>query len=141
MAAERLKVIDEIIENEGNIILFVDELHTLVGAGAAEGAMDAGNMLKPALARGELHIRSRPVSFIPSPRTAATAALRSGELTRGPTLIGFRGGHVTAPRLQVGRCAQRGRSRRVETLCDVRAAATCPSGHKMARTRAGGRSG
>src|SRR6266567_4873378 len=54
---ERLKkVIDEIIENEGNIVLFVDELHTLVGAGAAEGAMDAGNMLKPALARGELHV-------------------------------------------------------------------------------------
>src|SRR2546423_1263389 len=55
--AERLKkVIDEITENEGNVILFVDELHTLVGAGAAEGAMDAGNMLKPALARGELHV-------------------------------------------------------------------------------------
>jgi ATP-dependent Clp protease ATP-binding subunit ClpC len=54
---ERLKkVIDEITENEGNIILFVDELHTLVGAGGAEGAMDAGNMLKPALARGELHV-------------------------------------------------------------------------------------
>jgi ATP-dependent Clp protease ATP-binding subunit ClpC len=54
---ERLKkVIDEITENEGNIILFVDELHTLVGAGSAEGAMDAGNMLKPALARGELHV-------------------------------------------------------------------------------------
>jgi ATP-dependent Clp protease ATP-binding subunit ClpC len=54
---ERLKkVIDEITENEGQIILFVDELHTLVGAGAAEGAMDAGNMLKPALARGEMHV-------------------------------------------------------------------------------------
>jgi ATP-dependent Clp protease ATP-binding subunit ClpC len=54
---ERLKnVIEEITENEGNIILFVDELHTLVGAGAAEGAMDAGNMLKPALARGEMHV-------------------------------------------------------------------------------------
>jgi ATP-dependent Clp protease ATP-binding subunit ClpC len=54
---ERLKkVIDEITENQGNIILFVDELHTLVGAGSAEGAMDAGNMLKPALARGELHV-------------------------------------------------------------------------------------
>src|SRR5256885_6746963 len=54
---ERLKkVIDEITENEGSIILFVDELHTLIGAGAAEGAMDAGNMLKPALARGELHV-------------------------------------------------------------------------------------
>src|SRR6266480_2474705 len=54
---ERLKkVIDEITENEGQVILFVDELHTLVGAGAAEGAMDAGNMLKPALARGEMHV-------------------------------------------------------------------------------------
>ena len=54
---ERLKnVIDEITANEGDIILFIDELHTLVGAGAAEGAMDAGNMLKPALARGELHV-------------------------------------------------------------------------------------
>jgi ATP-dependent Clp protease ATP-binding subunit ClpC len=54
---ERLKaVIDEVIASEGRIILFIDELHTVVGAGAAEGAMDAGNMLKPALARGELHV-------------------------------------------------------------------------------------
>jgi ATP-dependent Clp protease ATP-binding subunit ClpC len=53
---ERLKkVIDEVSEDE-NVILFIDELHTVVGAGAAEGAMDAGNMLKPALARGELHV-------------------------------------------------------------------------------------
>ena len=52
---ERLKaVIKEIIESEGSIILFIDELHTLVGAGAAEGSMDASNLLKPALARGEL---------------------------------------------------------------------------------------
>jgi len=52
---ERLKaVIQEIIKSEGGIILFIDELHTLVGAGAAEGAMDASNRLKPALARGEL---------------------------------------------------------------------------------------
>ena len=52
---ERLKaVINEIAEAEGSIILFIDELHTLVGAGAAEGAMDASNLLKPALARGEL---------------------------------------------------------------------------------------
>ncbi|HSR56284.1 MAG TPA: ATP-dependent chaperone ClpB, partial [Alphaproteobacteria bacterium] len=53
---ERLKaVLQEITAAEGEIILFIDELHTLVGAGAAEGAMDASNMLKPALARGELH--------------------------------------------------------------------------------------
>lgn len=53
---ERLKsVLKEISKEEGNIILFIDELHTMVGAGKAEGAMDAGNMLKPALARGELH--------------------------------------------------------------------------------------
>jgi len=53
---ERLKaVLNELAKQEGNIILFIDELHTMVGAGEAEGAMDAGNMLKPALARGELH--------------------------------------------------------------------------------------
>ncbi|HIO97921.1 MAG TPA: ATP-dependent chaperone ClpB [Leucothrix sp.] len=53
---ERLKaVLSDIAKAEGNIILFIDEIHTMVGAGAAEGAMDAGNMLKPALARGELH--------------------------------------------------------------------------------------
>jgi ATP-dependent Clp protease ATP-binding subunit ClpB len=54
---ERLKaVIKEVQDSEGEIILFIDELHTLVGAGAAEGAMDASNLLKPALARGELHV-------------------------------------------------------------------------------------
>src|SRR5205807_2108115 len=52
---DRLKaVIKEVEESEGNVVLFIDELHTLIGAGAAEGAMDASNMLKPALARGEL---------------------------------------------------------------------------------------
>ena len=53
---DRLKaVLENIKEAEGQIILFIDELHTLIGAGKAEGAMDAGNMLKPALSRGELH--------------------------------------------------------------------------------------
>ncbi|MEU7277160.1 Clp protease N-terminal domain-containing protein, partial [Streptomyces asiaticus] len=54
---ERLKaVLTEVTSAQGRILLFVDELHTVVGAGAAEGAMDAGNMLKPMLARGELHM-------------------------------------------------------------------------------------
>src|SRR4029079_16659360 len=53
---ERLKaVLQEVRAAEGRILLFIDELHTVVGAGAAEGSMDAGNMLKPMLARGELH--------------------------------------------------------------------------------------
>jgi len=58
---ERLKaVLKEVQTSEGRIILFIDELHTVVGAGKAEGAMDAGNLLKPMLARGELHRRHDP---------------------------------------------------------------------------------
>jgi ATP-dependent Clp protease ATP-binding subunit ClpC len=61
---ERLKkVIDEIREYSGEQIIFIDELHTVVGAGAAEGSMDASNMLKPALARGELHCIGPPRSM------------------------------------------------------------------------------
>lgn len=53
---ERLKaVLEEIKKSEGKILLFIDELHTIVGAGKTEGSMDAGNLLKPMLARGELH--------------------------------------------------------------------------------------
>ena len=61
---DRLKaVLKEVTEASGQIILFIDELHTLVGAGAAEGAMDASNMLKPALARGELRVSEPPPSM------------------------------------------------------------------------------
>ena len=60
---DRLKaVLKEVQEAEGRIILFIDELHTIVGAGAAEGAMDAANLLKPMLARGELRASARPRS-------------------------------------------------------------------------------
>ena len=96
---ERLKaVVEEVVKSEGEILLFIDELHTLVGAGAAEGAMDASNLLKPALARGELrcvgattldeyrkHIekdaalerRFQPV-FCPEPSVEATIAILRG---------------------------------------------------------------
>ncbi len=54
---ERLKsVIKEVVGSDGEIVLFIDEIHTLVGAGASEGAMDAANILKPALARGDLRV-------------------------------------------------------------------------------------
>ena len=74
---ERLKaLLSEVEQAAGEIILFIDEMHTIIGAGAAEGAMDASNMLKPSLARGELHCigattlvgstHSRSTSFVSS---------------------------------------------------------------------------
>ena len=68
---ERLKaVLKEVQSSEGKIILFIDEIHTIVGAGKTDGAMDAGNLIKPMLARGELHCigattfdEYRPVSY------------------------------------------------------------------------------
>jgi len=50
------KILDEVIKQKDKIILFIDEIHTIIGAGGAEGAVDASNMLKPALARGDLHV-------------------------------------------------------------------------------------
>lgn len=60
---ERLKKLMEEIKQSDEIILFIDEVHTLIGAGAAEGAIDAANILKPALARGELQVMSTPISI------------------------------------------------------------------------------
>jgi len=63
---ERLKKIMEEIKSAGNVILVIDEVHTLIGAGAAEGAIDAANILKPALARGELQCIGAVVHFHPT---------------------------------------------------------------------------
>ncbi len=81
---ERLKaVLKEIADSEGEIITFIDELHTIVGAGAAEGSMDAGNMLKPMLARGELRAIGATTLVIPhtrreGPRPGAPVPARAG---------------------------------------------------------------
>ena len=79
---ERLKaVLNELGKQEGRIILFIDEIHTIVGAGKAEGAMDAGNMLKPALARGELHpltmrwARPSTMAVLPTPGSPISTGL------------------------------------------------------------------
>jgi ATP-dependent Clp protease ATP-binding subunit ClpB len=75
---ERLKaVLQEIKSAEGQILLFIDELHTVVGAGAAEGAMDAGNMLKPMLARGELHCMRWSAASSPCSWTSRPSRTRS----------------------------------------------------------------
>jgi len=78
---ERLKsVLKELSQEEGRTIVFIDELHTMVGAGKAEGAMDAGNMLKPALARGELHCVGAPRSM--SIENTSRKTLRSSAVSR-----------------------------------------------------------
>ena len=86
---ERLKaVLEEVKKSDGEIILFIDELHTIVGAGAAEGSMDAGNMLKPMLARGELHtqpwsgVSSRSWWTSPPSRTPFPSSAASRSATR-----------------------------------------------------------
>jgi len=76
---ERLKtVLKELSQDQGQTILFIDEIHTMVGAGKAEGAMDAGNMLKPALARGELHWRRFQKIIVDEPSVEATIAILRG---------------------------------------------------------------
>ena len=88
---ERLQaVLREITESEGEIVTFIDELHTIVGAGAAEGAMDAGNIIKPMLARGELRLigattldEYRRRSRRTPPGTALSAGVCRASLGRG----------------------------------------------------------
>ena len=110
---ERLKaVLKEIADSEGEIITFIDELHTIVGAGAAEGAMDAGNMLKPMLARGRAPLRSaRPRSTSTASTSRRTAAL---ERRFQPVLVEepSRRGHDRDPARSEG--AVRGAPRRAD---------------------------
>ena len=73
-------VLNEVRKSEGRIILFIDELHTIVGAGKTEGSMDAGNLLKPMLARGELHCIGAttlddPAAMVPTPTSETSLTL------------------------------------------------------------------
>jgi ATP-dependent Clp protease ATP-binding subunit ClpC len=86
---ERLKKVMDEIRQAGNIILCIDEMHTLIGAGAAEGAIDAANILKPALSRGELqcigghHHRRVPQAYRKRPCSGASVSARDGGRTLG----------------------------------------------------------
>ncbi len=103
---ERLQaVLKEVSAAEGRILLFIDEMHTVVGAGAAEGAMDAGNMLKPMLARGELHCigrwnaaSSRWWSTSRAPRTRSRSCAGCASASRSTTAFASRTRRLSPPR-------------------------------------------
>ena len=84
---ERLKAaLKEVTESDGQIIMFIDEMHTVIGAGAAEGAMDAGNILKPMLARGELHLIGATTTSALTPTPLRSPSISAGQTAaRAPT--------------------------------------------------------
>ena len=133
---ERLKaVIEEVQRSEGEIILFIDELHQVVGAGAAQGAMDASNMMKPALARGELqcigattldeyrkHIEKDAPSSAASPRSTWTSR---ASRTRSRCCTGLRDRYEAHHKVTIHRRGAGGRRHACRTATSPTAA--CPT--------------